>query len=91
MALLRNVAVDQHLLKRNRQEDMLAVIDRYPKLLGIGIDESTAIVVRGDEAEVVGDSKVAIYDYKAPRAADGKRYYFLASGERFDLSKRKRN
>ncbi len=91
MALLRNVAIDQHLLKRNRQDDMLAVIDRYPHLLGIGIDESTAVVVRGDQAEIVGDSKVAIYDHQAPRAADGKRYYFLASGDRFDLSKRKRN
>jgi cyanophycinase len=42
---LRNVAVDQHLLKRNRQEDLVAVVARHKRLLGIGIDESTAIVV----------------------------------------------
>ena len=84
---LRNVAIDQHLLKRNRQFDLIDVIDAHPELLGIGIDESTAIVVRGDAFEVVGRSYVAIYD-RAARLRSGARFYLLAPGDRFDLKTR---
>lgn len=83
---LRNTAVDQHLLTRNRQFDMLEVIARYPELLGIGLDENTAIVVRGDTATVMGSGYVAIYD--ARRADGGSRFYFLAPGDRFLLNSR---
>jgi cyanophycinase len=84
---LRDVAVDQHLIKRKRENDLIAVIDKHPELLGIGIDESTAIVVRGDLFEVIGESKVAIYDH-AYRGNGG--YYWLAAGDRFDLKKRRK-
>ncbi|MBL8230494.1 MAG: cyanophycinase [Bryobacterales bacterium] len=90
LGLMRNVAIDQHLLKRNRQDDMVPVIEKHPQLLGIGIDESTAIVVQRDEFEVIGVSKVAIYDRRRPPEANGKRYYFLERGDRFDLSTRAR-
>lgn len=84
--LLRNAAVDQHLTARNRQEDMLQVIERHPHLLGIGLDEGTAIIVRGDRAEVVGRGRVAFYN---TADADGMRYYFLESGDVFDLGLRR--
>ena len=84
---LKNVGIDQHLLKRNRQFDMIEVIEKYPELLGIGIDEDTAIVVRGDRFEVIGQGYVAIYDSNKLIPPDGK-FYFLASGDRFDLEKR---
>jgi cyanophycinase len=84
---LRGVAIDQHLLTRGRQDDLVEVIDKKPGLLGLGLDESAAIVVRGDRLEVIGRSVVAIYDGKDH---DGKRYFFLAPGERFDLRSRKR-
>ena len=90
MGFLRNVAVDQHLLKRNRQDDLVPVIQKHRHLLGIGIDENTAIVVKGDEAEVIGASKVAVYDARYGTGPDGKRYYFLNPGEKFDLVKRRR-
>ncbi len=80
---LKNIAVDQHLLTRKREKDMLAVVKVYPELLGIGIDEKTAIVVRGNEFNVVGPSKVAIY-------AEGEQMYYLSAGDRFDLAKRKK-
>jgi aminobenzoyl-glutamate utilization protein B len=84
---LRGVAIDQHLLVRQRQDDLLEVIDKKPELLGLGIDEPTAIVVRGDRFEVIGKSVVGIYDGKDH---DDKRYYFLAPGDQFDLKLRKR-
>jgi cyanophycinase len=84
---LKNVAIDQHLLTRGRADDLVNVIDAHPELLGLGIDEDTAIVVQGDRFEVIGRSVVAIYDGKKH---DGKRYYFIGKGERFDLKRRRR-
>jgi cyanophycinase len=53
-AFLPGVAIDQHFAQRGRQPDLLPVIKRHPKLLGIGIDEGTAVVVTGSKAEVIG-------------------------------------
>lgn len=87
MGFLRNSAIDQHLLRRNRQFDLIDVIERRPDLLGIGIDENTAIVVRGDEFEVIGASYVAIFDH-ARRLDSGGQFYLLAPGDVFDLKSR---
>ena len=84
---LKNTAIDQHMLTRNRQFDMIEVIRAKPQLLGIGLDDDTAIVVQGDEFEVIGRSYVAIYDHET-MGAEG-RFYFLAPGQRFDLATRK--
>src|SRR5216117_4087185 len=54
---LRGVAIDQHLLTRKREKDLVGVIKAHPVLLGIGLDEGTAVIVRGDRFEVVGPSK----------------------------------
>jgi cyanophycinase len=88
LGFLKNAAVDQHLLRRNRQFDMLEVIDKHPELLGIGLDEDTAIVVTGDEFEVMGRSYAVIYSNKPVAGASG-RFYFMGAGDRFDLKTRK--
>ena len=82
---LHGVAVDQHINTRRREKDLAEVITAHPDLLGIGIDESTAIVVQGDQFEVIGAGQVAITDGKNH---EGRSYYFLSPGERFDLKKR---
>ena len=89
---LRKVAIDQHLLKSNRQFDLIEVIEAHPDLLGIGIgiglDEDTAIVVQGDEFRVIGQGYVAVYDHGRSIPPRGK-FYFLAPGDRYDLKTRK--
>ncbi len=50
-AFLRRSAIDQHINTRNRWDDMIPVIQKFPNLLGIGISEGTAIVVTGDTFE----------------------------------------
>lgn len=87
MGFIKNVAIDQHLLKRNRQFDLIEIIGAHQELLGIGIDENTAIVVRGDTFEVIGQSYVAIYDHTR-QIDSGGRFYFLAPGDRYDLKTR---
>ena len=94
LGFLSNVAIDQHLLARNRQFDMFEILDKKPTLLGLGLDENTGIVVRGSEFEVVGESYVAIYDgtrwseerdtvYQLP--AGSREFYFLKAGDRYDF------
>lgn len=85
---MRAVAVDQHLLTRSRQTDLFQVLGRRPDLLGIGLDERAAIVVRGDRAEVIGASRVAIYG--ARDRVEDEAYYFLSPGDVFDLASRTR-
>lgn len=84
---LPGTAIDQHLLRRNRANDLWQVIGKHPELLGIGIDESTAISVEGKRFMVVGESLVAIYD--AARTHESPRHYFLSPGTVFDLALRK--
>jgi cyanophycinase len=81
---LRHCAIDQHLLRRNRHFDLIEVIETHPDLLGIGIDENTAIVVQGDAFEVIGAGYVGIYDAATLVHGRGK-FYFLAPGDLFDL------
>jgi len=59
---LKNVAIDQHLLAMNRQFDIFEILDAHPELLGIGLDENTAIIVSGNAFEVLGERYVAVYD-----------------------------
>ena len=81
---LKNTAIDQHLLRRNRQFDLLEVIEAHPELLGIGIDENTAIVVNGDEFVVMGRGYVAIYDH-GRQLDSGGRFYLLSPGQGFNM------
>ena len=81
MGFLTDAAIDQHLITRHREKDLVPVINDRPNLLGIGLDERTAIVVHQDQFEVIGPSKVAIY-------TAGNPFYFLKSGDHFDLNKR---
>ena len=84
---LKNSAIDQHLLRRNRQFDLVDVIQKRPEILGLGIDEDTAIVVEGDRFDVIGQGYVAIYDAKHATRPPSK-FYLLGAGDRFDLVKR---
>ena len=87
LGFVKNVAIDQHLLRRNRQFDLLEIIEARPDLLGIGLDENTAIVVQGDEFEVIGESYVVIYD-NTRQIDSGGDFYFLGAGDRYNLATR---
>ena len=93
---LTNSAIDQHLLVRNRQHDLVEVISEHPELLGIGLDENTAVVVRGNEMEVIGGSFVAIFDYslwdenplKTNSLANNGKFFLLRSGDKYNVNTR---
>lgn len=82
---LKGVAINPHLTEAKRDAELVNVIDTYPELLGIGIDEKAAILVQGDRFEVIGEGRVAIYDNKKH---GGDWYYWLSPGDKFDLRSR---
>lgn len=84
---LRGVAIDQHVLARGRENDLLDVLDARPDLLGIGLNEGTALIITGDLAEVLGDGLVGIYDATDPLHLIPLRW--LRPGEVYDLGARR--
>jgi cyanophycinase len=80
--LIPNNAIDQHVSERHREHDLEPVVAAHPKLLGIGIDPNTIIVVHGDQCEVIGSGRVTITEA-------GHQQYSIPPGSHFDLRKRK--
>ena len=79
--LFTNVAIDQHVDARGRENDLAVVMKAHPELLGLGLDQSTSITVHGDIVTVNGPGKVAVWDGKDH---DGKGYYQLHTGDKLD-------
>src|SRR5207249_3335276 len=83
---LPGAVVDQHFLRRNRLSRLLSVLTDHPDLIGLGIDEQTALVVRirSRLLNVVGNSSVvACVPGSAGRPA---RLEILKSGDQTNLS-----
>ncbi len=86
---LRKTAIDQHINARNRWDDLIPVIKKWPNLLGIGLSEGTAIVVKGDTFEVMGKWKVAIHDSTALRQPWEKEFFVLSAGDVYNMKTRR--
>ncbi len=86
---LRGTAIDQHINTRNRWDDLIPVIQKLPKLLGIGLSEGTAIIVKGDTFEVTGKWKVAVHDNTRLYQPWEKPYFVLAAGDVYNMKTRK--
>jgi cyanophycinase len=90
-SFMTNTALDQHVLARNRQFDLIPVIEHYPGTLGIGLDESTAIIVEAGQFTVWGKSYVMLYDpkdWEEQKKKWGlvlKPFKMMSSGSRFNL------
>jgi cyanophycinase len=82
--LLADSAIDQHVNTRRREADLDAVIAAHPRLLGIGLDETAAIIVHGDSFFVTS-GRVLIHD---GRQHGDAHYYGLAPGQAYDLRTR---
>lgn len=90
LGFLPGTAIDQHFFKRKRTQDMTELMAVFPQLLGIGIDESTALVVRGEVMEVIGKSTVAVYNRRLPVAPGKTDYEVLQPGDRYNMKNRER-
>lgn len=72
-ALLDDVIVDQHFVRRRRHNRLISLVLENPRLVGVGIDESTAAEVAPDGWwTVLGDSVLVVYDARSARALPGQ-------------------
>ncbi|HTU23529.1 MAG TPA: cyanophycinase [Gemmataceae bacterium] len=86
---LRKTAIDQHINTRRRWDDLIPVIKKYPDLLGLGLSERTAIVVKGDRFEVMGAWKVAVHDNHKVYQPWEKPYFVLSRGDVYNMKSRR--
>jgi cyanophycinase len=84
LGLLPGVIVDQHFIKRQRENRLFSLVLAHPEERGVGIDESTAILVEdGRKAEVVGSSQVMLVD--AGDKKDSLVLTLLRAGQTFEV------
>ena len=102
MGLLERVVIDQHFAQRGRINRLLAAVAQNPYILGIGIDEDTALIVKPNaKCEVIGSQTVTIVDGKHiiysniseskhndPLALTNVLLHILPAGLGFDLQRR---
>lgn len=86
--------VDQHFLRRNRQNRLFSVLLDHPGHLGLGIDEATALVVKNGKARVFGQRAVLVFDsrgMKVDKAGgfQGMKMHLLRKGQGLELTTRK--
>lgn len=102
LGLLHGVIIDQHFAERGRIGRLLGAVTQNPRELGIGIDEDTAIVVKGSTVRVIGSGAVYLVDAsdvsysdvseEKPSAAPSIydiRLHVLGEGQTFDLVTRR--
>lgn len=102
LGLLPNVIIDQHFSERGRVGRLLGAIALNPRILGIGIDEDTAIIVHNNTFEVLGSGAVYVVDGTlvthtniAEAQSDsmlslfGLTIHVLSAGDTYDLHNRK--
>ncbi len=100
LGFVTEAILDQHFVARQRQNRLISVVLEHPDLLGVGVDERTALWIRPDRTfEVLGDGWVMIFDARGSRVetragpggqpllgVDGFVTRILLPGERFDLA-----
>jgi len=101
--LPKDVVVDQHFIRRQRENRLLSVVLENPGLLGVGVDEETAIWVRPDGTfQVLGRSGVMVFDAKGAAVSRqpketgqdllgvrGLKLHLLLPGDSYDLNSRR--
>lgn len=88
-AFLKRSAIDQHINARNRWDDLIPVIKKFPHYLGLGLSEDTAIVVTGDRFEVIGRWKVTVHDSTQAFQPWQKPYDVLNVGDVYNMKTRR--
>jgi cyanophycinase len=101
MELLESSIIDTHFSQRGRHGRLLSSVAHNPQVLGIGIDERTAMVVKGNKFEVLGEGVVTVVCGKNSMHTNlpytrtketigifGVNFHVLPEGYQYDLAKR---
>jgi len=99
LGLAQDMLIDQHFSERGRMARLIGAVSQNPRVLGIGIDEDTAIIVeRNRSFQVLGAGAVYVVDGSTVRYSNigeedsdrtlssfGLSVHMLSQGDRFDL------
>ncbi len=100
LGFLKESIVDTHFMQRGRLPRLFNVLATNPAILGIGIDEDTALIVRGNISEVIGsgvvtfvdgtdiESDILDKDIGQEFTISNMNVLTVAAGERYDLQSR---
>ncbi|MBL1411047.1 Type 1 glutamine amidotransferase-like domain-containing protein [Sphingobacterium faecale] len=85
---MKQSIIGQHYIRRNRMGSIAKILNKEVDLLGFGIDEATAAIIKGDVLEVVGEGKIAMYNPLRPGYTTDSPQEYLFSGDRYDVHTR---
>jgi cyanophycinase len=102
LGLVKNMIIDQHFSERGRIRRLLGAVAENPRMLGIGVDEDTAVVVESDGAfHAVGSGAVYVVDghdlsytnisevsFNRAMSVFGVKLHTLSSGDSFNIHSR---
>jgi cyanophycinase len=102
LGFVHDLVIDQHFAERGRINRLLAVVGQNPRIIGIGIDENTAIELRPQvDFRVLGAGSVTVLngatvtqtniaeeDPDRTMSVLGVTLHTLSQGDRFDLKTR---
>ncbi|MBP1770485.1 MAG: cyanophycinase [Candidatus Aminicenantes bacterium] len=93
---VKNAVIDQHFVTRKRHNRLISIVLENPALVGVGIEEATAVLVRPDgKYEVLGEGQVVVYDARRAVTAKspdghlgghGLTMHVLLAGDVYDLA-----
>jgi cyanophycinase len=83
LGLANRTVIDQHFRQRNRQPRLIAAVEKHPHLVGLGIDEETAAVIKGNQMQVLGAASVFVVMGETPVRSEWSRT--LSAGEKITL------
>lgn len=70
MDMIKDTIIDSHFSQRGRHGRLLTAIAHYPQVLGVGIDERTAIVMQNGQFTVIGEGTITVMDGSQMRHTD---------------------
>lgn len=102
LGLIQDVIIDQHFAERGRYGRLLGAVAHNPRLLGVGIDEDTALLVQDGTGEVIGAGAIYVVDGETathsniaearsenPLSMFDVRMHVLAHGDSFQFKDRR--
>ena len=85
LCLARRLVIDQHFSERGRFPRLLGVLEEHPGRIGLGIDESTAVILRGNRLRVLGEGRTTVC-FRPARSGAAISVQRLQSGEMAEVS-----
>jgi cyanophycinase len=102
LGLAKNMIIDQHFSERGRIRRLLGAVAENPRMLGIGVDEDTAVVIEGAGTfHAIGSGAAYVVDghdlsytnfseasFSRAMSVFGAKLHVLSSGDSFDIHSR---